>query len=272
MTITNLGTPITPAPPGVPSDRVGFNDVVLDADSVVRRNLMFADVNNTPFQSFSLRLAALYLAKKSIQLQPSPSDRTVVQLGTVPFPPLSKNAGGYQDLDDQGYQVMLNYRGRTVAQQVSLSQVLNGQVPPEQIKDRIVLIGTTAANAKDLFLTPFSLTEKENSRLPGVLIHAQMVSQLLTAGLDGKSSIWYWSNGLEMVWIGGWALLAGAIAWLAVRRPVWVLLGEAGLIAIVVIVGIGVFSDQGWIPMIPPVLAIILAGGGVAVYRMTKGE
>ncbi|PZV15435.1 MAG: hypothetical protein DCF22_07120 [Leptolyngbya sp.] len=270
VTITNLGTPITPAPPGIPSDRVGFNDVVLDADSVVRRNLMFADLNTTTYHSFSLRLAEMYLAKKGIQLQPSPGDRTVVQLGAVPFPPLSKNAGGYQNLDDQGYQVMLNYRGRTVAQQVSLSQVLKGQVPPEQIKDRIVLIGTTAANAKDLFLTPFSSTETENSRLPGVLIHAQMVSQFLNAGLDGKSPIWYWSNKIEIVWIGGWAVLAGAIAWFAVRRPVWVLIGEVGLIAIVVLVGISVFSYQGWIPIIPPIFAIILAGGGIAAYRMAR--
>jgi len=268
VTITNLGTPITPAPPGIPSDRVGFNDVVLDADSVVRRNLMFADLNTTSYHSFSLRLAEMYLAKKGIQLQPSPGDRIVVQLGAVSFPPLSKNAGGYQDLDDQGYQVMLNYRGRTVAQQVSLSQVLKGQVPPEQIKDRIVLIGTTAANAKDVFLTPFSLTETENSRLPGVLIHAQMVSQFLNAGLDGNPPIWYWSNEIKIVWIGGWAVLAGAIAWFVVRRPVWVLIGEVGLIAIVVLVGISVFSYQGWIPMIPPIFAIILTGGGIAAYRV----
>ena len=270
VTINNLDTPITPAPPGVPSDRVGFNDVLLDADSVVRRNLMFADLNNTPFQSFSLRLAQMYLAKEGIRLQPSPSDRTIAQLGTVAFPPLNKNAGGYQDLDDQGYQVMLNYRGRKIAQQVSLSQVLKGQVSPEQVKDRVVLIGTTAANAKDLFLTPFSLIEKENSRLPGVLIHAHMVSQFLNAGLDDKPPIWYWSNQLEIVWIGGWAVLAGAIAWFAVRRPVWVLVGETGLIAIVVIVGISVFSGQGWIPMIPPIFAIILSGGGIAAYRMAE--
>ncbi|MBM0743709.1 CHASE2 domain-containing protein, partial [Phormidium sp. CLA17] len=270
VAITNLGTPITPAPPGVPNDQVGFNDVLLDADSVVRRNLMFADLNTTTFHSFSLRLAEMYLAKEGIRLQPNPSDRNVAQLGSVAFSPLDKTAGSYQDLDDRGYQMMLSYRGRNVAQQVSLSQVLNGEVPPEQIKDRIVLIGTTAANAKDLFLTPYSLTEKEQPSLPGVLIHAQMVSQFLNAGLDGKLPIWYWSNELEIVWIGGWAILAGAIAWFALRRPVWVLIGEAGLIAIVLIVGMSVFSYQGWIPMVPPILAIILAGGGMTAYRIAK--
>ncbi len=270
VAINNLGTPITPAPPGVPSDRVGFNDVLLDADSVVRRNLMFADLNTITFYSFSLQLAQMYLAKEDIRLQPSPSDRAILQLGTIAFPPLGKKSGGYHDLDDRGYQVMLNYRGRKIAQQVSFSQVLKGQVSPEQIKDRVVLIGTTAANAKDLFLTPFSLTEPENSRLPGVLIHAHMVSQFLNAGLDEKPPIWYWSNELEIIWIGGWAVLAGAIAWFAVRRPVWVLVGEAGLIAIVVVIGMGVFNHQGWIPMIPPIFAIILSSGGIAAYRMSE--
>jgi CHASE2 domain-containing sensor protein len=270
VAITNLSTPMVPAPPGIPSDRVGFNDVVLDDDSVVRRNLLFADLNNTTFHSFALRLAERYLAKAGIQLQPSSQDSTIPQFGRVAFPPLNPTSGGYHNLDDQGYQTMLNYRGREVAQQVSLSQVLNGQVPPEQIKDRVVLIGTTAANAKDLFLTPYSASESENSRLPGVLLHAHMVSQFLAAGLDGKPAIWYWSTQLEVLWIGGWAVLAGAIAWFVIRRPIWVLIGEGMLIGAVIIIGVRVFDAHGWIPIASPILAITVAAGGVATYRIAE--
>jgi len=37
--LSDAESPGVPAPPGVPADRVGFNDFLLDADGVVRRNL-----------------------------------------------------------------------------------------------------------------------------------------------------------------------------------------------------------------------------------------
>ena len=51
-----------PPPPGVPPDRIGFNDLVLDLDGVVRRNLVFLSKSGgKPLYSFSFRLAFFYL-------------------------------------------------------------------------------------------------------------------------------------------------------------------------------------------------------------------
>jgi CHASE2 domain-containing sensor protein/tRNA A-37 threonylcarbamoyl transferase component Bud32 len=272
IAITNLGSPVTPAPPGVPLERVGFNDVPLDVDSVVRRNLIFADLPNhpNPFHSFALQLATLYLAKEGIELKPSPADPNLAQLGQATLIPLSSESGGYQAVDDRGYQIMLQYQGQNAIEQVSLSDVLAGQLKPEQVRDRIVLIGTTAANAKDLFLTPYSPLFAENSRLPGVLIHAQMVSQFLRLATGEQIPIWYWSSAGEVMWVAGWAFLAAGVAQWLFRRTVLLLLAEGCLLIVLVGLSYGLFLRSGWVPIAAPAIAILIASSSVTWLQSTR--
>lgn len=272
IVITNIGTADnapTPAPASVPAQRVGFNDLVLDPDSVVRRNLMFADTQDATLYSFSLRLALAFLAKEAIRPQPLAGDSEQFRLGQAQFRPLESDAGAYQGMDARGYQTLLNYRGRQVAEQVSLTDLLQGKVLPERVRDRVVLIGTTAANAKDLFFTPYSATEAESPRLPGVFIHAHMLSQILTAALDGGSLFWFWPDWAEVVWIVGWAVLGSCVAqW--VRQPLLLLLAEVGLAASVGAIAVLLFFQNGWIPVVAPLVALALALGTLILARARR--
>lgn len=278
IAITNLEDPITPPPPGVPAHRVGFNDVPLDLDSAVRRILMFADVTvkqagqetQETFFSFALRLAMLYLSAENITLKPSPRNSNITQLNRADLIPLESDSGGYQTIDNQGYQILLKYRGRAIAQQVSLGQVLKGRVKPEQIKDKVVLIGTTAPSGKDLFLTPYSPVEQAAPRMPGVLIHAQILSQFLSTGLNDQRPFWFWTEWLEIAWIGGWAVLSGSLAWHILRRPLVIILGETVLFIGCLAIGFAIFLQQGWIPIVAPALAILATGGIVIVYQIIR--
>lgn len=64
-------SPGVSAPRGIPPERVGFNDFVLDADGVVRRNLIsVSKPDRTIAFSFSVQLALLYLKDR---LQPEDS-------------------------------------------------------------------------------------------------------------------------------------------------------------------------------------------------------
>jgi CHASE2 domain-containing sensor protein len=83
-------------------------------------------------------LALTYLASHKLSLQPRSNDPGLFQLGKTQFSPLESQAGGYQAIDARGYQVLLKYRGRTIARQVSLSDVLNGKVQPDWVKDKVV--------------------------------------------------------------------------------------------------------------------------------------
>jgi CHASE2 domain-containing sensor protein len=269
ITITNLGATesfATPPPLGVPPERVGFNDLVMDNDGVVRRNLMMADLKSTTYYSFSLRLAMTYLAAQRVVPKPFPNDPKIMQLGKGVFYPLEQHSGGYQTIDAQGYQVLLHYRGKHVAHQISLGEVLNGQMKPEWVKDKIVLIGTTALTGKDLFFTPYSPTESQTPRMAGVLIHAQLISQLLNAALNNRSLFWFWPEPLEILWIGGWAVVAGSLVW-CVRHPLWLGLGAIAILTTVTAACFFLFIQQGWVPLIAPVLVIGTTGAIVLIYQ-----
>lgn len=275
IAITNLGSanpPTTPAPAAVPFDRIGFNDLVLDPGDIVRRNLLFADSTTATrqipvtFYSFSLRLALAYLAPQAVTLRPLPGSPDSFQLGKMQFSPLEGDTGGYQAIDARGYQILLKYRGRTIARQVSLSDVLTGKVPPDWVKDKVVLLGTTAPSGKDFFSTPYSSANEETPRMAGVLVHAQMVSQFLSAALEGQRVIWAWSEWVEALWIIAWATIGGILAW-CVRQPLVLVLSGSILLLSLAAIGFGVFLQQGWLPLIAPAFAAMATGGMVVAYR-----
>ncbi|XGV94934.1 MAG: EAL domain-containing protein [Leptolyngbya sp. BL-A-14] len=253
-------------PAGVPMSRVGFSDFVIDSDAVVRRNLLFAKSNDEKLHSFALRLSLQYLADQHLPLRVT-SD--ALQLGNANFLALNSSAGGYHALDDRGYQVLLKYRSaNNVARQVTLTNVLKGELKPEWVKDKIVLIGTTAPSGKDLFLTPYNLSAaQQNPKTPGVLIHAQMVSQILDHVLTGNALLWYWPEPAEIGWLWLWSMVGGILAW-RFRHP-------GSLVAVIAIAGtglccicFGLLLQGGWVPVVPTMITLILATGGVLVYRL----
>ena len=93
--MSDSDNPGVAAPPGMPPDRVGFNDFVLDADGVVRRNLLsVSQADKTIASSFSLQLALLYL-KDRVQPTDSPVNPYQINWGQAEFVPLNSHSGGY---------------------------------------------------------------------------------------------------------------------------------------------------------------------------------
>jgi diguanylate cyclase (GGDEF)-like protein len=256
-----------PPPPGVPPDRIGFNDLVLDLDGVVRRNLVFLSKSGSPpLYSFSFRLAFFYL-KDIVEPKNSTTNSNHIYWGKAKFVPLEPNAGGYTNLDAKGYQILINYRSpRKVARQISFRQVLKGDFDPNWVKGKIVLIGTTAPSSRDVFLTPYSPIEKQNAKMPGVLLHAQMVSQILSAVLDGEPLFWFWPEWTEFLWTAGWAIVGGILA-LRIQHPAK--LGVVLVIALGTLLAItlALFTEAGWVPPVEPILALVVTTACVTAYK-----
>lgn len=265
--------PEVPPPPSIPAaqvpERVGFADIPLDNDGVIRRNLFVisnpkAQRCTTPF-SFALMLALRYLEQDPAQT--IKLDDKGLTLNDVHFPLLSSDAGGYVGVDDRGMQTLLKYRSRNaVGPTVSLTDVLTGRVSEDLIRDRVVLIGVSAPSIKDIFLTPYSGSDAVTQQMPGVVVHGQMVSQFLSAALDGESPIWYWPLPVVLGWILLWAGVGSVLGWW-LRQPLG--LGGAVVGGLIVLFGggFGIFvMGSGWIPVVPPAIALVLSSVGMVGY------
>ncbi|OLP20146.1 hypothetical protein BST81_01550 [Leptolyngbya sp. 'hensonii'] len=273
--ITRLSTekdPTIAPPPKIPPERVGFNDVVTDPDGVLRRNWIYGDTETSQHYSLALRLAQVYLAKQGSLPQADWRSYGAIPWGKAVLTPLQSNSGGYQNIDAAGYQLLLNYRSPDrVAGQITLTQLLKGQVEGHRIRDKIVLIGTTAPSVRDVFFTPYSAAEKDTPKMPGVLIHAQMVSQLLDAAMGSQSLIRFWPEGVEALWILSWSLVGGVLAWW-MRHPIRLALVDG--IALTGLTGIsfGLLVSGLWVPLVTPTVTLILTSGSVLAYTAYQAQ
>lgn len=266
---TEINDQGVPPPPEVPSEHLGFSDVVNDSDGVLRRQLLaFTPSPASPCRaaySLSSQLAFRYLAAENIF--PTYTREGYLQLGKTIFKRLKSWTGSYQTVDAWGHQILLNYRyyrsPQSFAPQVTLSQVLNGQINPNAVKDKVILIGVTAPSAKDYFLTPYSTSKEFSQHIPGVVVQAQMVSQILSAVLDERSLLWDLPQWSEVIWIWSWSLI-GAI--LTCRFQLSIRLGML-IVAFVILYELCfAFLVQGcWIPLVPAALALVCTSVSVTV-------
>jgi CHASE2 domain-containing sensor protein len=263
-----------PPPPEIAPEAVGFSDLVIDPGGVLRRAVLWMDpppptgdlmnqaghlCSGPPsgpqtMLSLGLQTAFVYLAGENVQPELTPSGE--LKLGNARFKRLPSHFGGYQSIDNAGYQVMLNYRsGNQLARQVSLTQLLNGEVDPSWIRDRIVLMGYLTPQAGDDFYTPYSQAQRDEQKMAGVLIHAHATSQILSAVLDNRSLIWAWPMAIEGLWILGWALAGGMLAWYI--RQAWRLsLAVLGVAAGMYLLCLVAMFQGGWLPLVPGIIAL----------------
>ena len=267
-----VGESAVPPPHGARPEQVGFTDLLIDRDGVVRRGLLFlGNDNEEQTSSFSLRLALLHLQAIGITPQPDPTHPEHLQLGSVTFRPFEPNDGGYVEADAGGYQILLDFRGESEPiLSIPLSTVLSGQMKPGILKDKIVLLGVTAESVPDRFHTPLSAGPGHKERgIYGVFVHAHIVNQLLRAALNGIRPIGTLSDAQESIWIALWALGGGIIAFAA--RSIWrfVLLTTTGLVLILAVSYLALARGL-WLPSIPPALGWLISAALLTAFLSSQ--
>ena len=263
------GDPGLPPPPGVPEERVGFADLVVDPGGIIRRGLLFIEPpSNSKCQSrssLSFQLALKYLENLGIAPQTTPEGH--VKLGKAVFKRLSVNSGGYQTLDSKGFQTVLNYRSSEAsASTITLDELFTGDFPPNLIKDKIVLVGVTAKVGGDLKYTPYSAGLKDNQQMAGVVIHGQLTSQIISAALGETTLFRFIPEWGELLWILICSLGGGLIAY-SVRHPLALVITESAALGGVIITTGILFLNGVWLPVIAPSLTLLLCGVTSVAYR-----
>jgi CHASE2 domain-containing sensor protein len=264
-------------PPQIPKNRVGFVDLYPDEqqneqDYIVRRYLLSRTPNSeatfspcTTNYSFGFYLAYRYLISKGISVK-TQADNWM--FGSIFVKRLESRSGGYQNLDARGNQLLLNYRNtpdpQKIAQQVTFRDILaSNNFNSALVRDRVVLIGVTAASVPDLHDTPYG-------RMRGLYVHAHSVSQILSAVKDGnRPLLWWlpwWGDGF---WGLFWSVMGGIGIW-CLRNPLHQ--GLAIAISALILYGLCWFilTKGGWMPLIPSILALISTAVSLAAYSAFK--
>jgi CHASE2 domain-containing sensor protein len=263
QTQQNRGLSIAP-PKEISLDFVGFSDFLIDHDQVVRRQLIYQDIipDSTcqADHSLSFRLALKYLAKKNI----IPPPELPLKLGKIIFNQLENKSAGYNNLgNNEGYQLLINYADRNQIKEIYLNDLLNNPNVASLIENKIVLIGY--ADKRDIFSTPYGDT------IPGVVIHGQMVNQILSAVLDNRPLIWmfsWWGDAIFIITSVG----IGGIILIYCKD----FLTQATVIIIAaIIVSVNCYLALWliglWLPVIPSVLGLLLLLlGSLRMAKLSK--
>jgi adenylate cyclase len=227
-------------------EQTGFSNIILDADDVSRRGLLFLDVEGNSFYSFPLLITLQYLAKENISAENDEQD--ALKLNTVSLPRIDGHFGAYQHIDINGYQIMQEYPGLPQSYRFfTLADLLDGKVPVQALQDKIVLFGGYAPSLHDYRLLPNEV------RRYGVEQHAYFVSQLLNAALKDTKPLAAWSERSESLWLLCWCLL-GAYTGLRRLDLIWLLLVIVIECLLLLVCDVVLMRNGWWIPVIAPLV------------------
>ena len=141
-----------------------------ERDGIVRRVPMILQAQGTAMPSLTLEMLRVVTGTDTILIR---SDHAGI-----------KNIGlkGFQIPTDANGQLWVHFARRDPSIYVSATDLLAGNVPPEKIKGKLVLIGTSAVGLSDIKTTPVS------AAMPGVEIHAQVLESALTRAVLAQPS------------------------------------------------------------------------------------
>jgi adenylate cyclase len=210
--------------------RAGAFNALPDQDGVVRALPLLAQYQGGVYESLALAVFRRVLGEPAVE--PGFASGLMMARRFSGLESIRLQHGGQTSVIpvDERVAALVPYRGRGGPEggsfrYVSAAEVLSGRLPSGQLRGKIVLVGTTAPELKDLRLTPVG------DDYPGVETHANLITGMLDGHLSVKPD---YALGYEVVVLmAAGLLLAGALPfvgmWSGVALGVAVLVGVAGL-------------------------------------------
>ena len=274
-----IGDPVGPPPILEELGQVALANVVVDSDRHIRRALLSAQEGSEVKSTLATRIALKYLETKGISLEIVNAQQHKLKLGQAIFTPLKSGDAGYRPKDDLGgYQILMNWRGPVSSfETFSMTEVLEGKPKPGQLRDRIVFIGTSAASIKDFFETPYSRFRSfPPEHMPGVIVHANLTSQIIRSALEGRPLLRGLSVWQEWLWITLWSGIGVGGSWFleSKKSPKSSFLVSQTLVAMlgasILLVGSAyiVFLGGVFLPVVSPLTSLFL--GTVVTVNLYK--
>jgi adenylate cyclase len=140
-----------------------FNMITDDLDGVVRKIPGVIQFGKDLYAPLSLKtVSAFWNASLKTKVSAEYGFHNI-QIGNVTIP------------TDKLGQILVNYRGGAgTFPHIPVTDILNGNIPENAIRDKIVMVGATALGIYDMRATPFGTV------FPGLEIHATIVDSVLS--------------------------------------------------------------------------------------------
>lgn len=220
----------------------GFFNVFPDSSGTVRKVPLFMELDGVPYPSLALEMLRIGQGAQTVTIhvaQQGESRRRSI---------LGVSFGDHVVPTDEAGQITVNFRGPAETfPHVPAVDVLEGR-RLDELRNKYVLIGTSAAGLLDLRATPFS------SVYPGVEVHANVIDNVLKG--DPFSYDYFTELGLTytLVILGG-LLLTALLSYSSA------LVGGAGTILLIGITVVGnyalFFKRHELVGMVYPLFTII---------------
>ncbi len=231
-----------------------FDNPLVSKDGVFRRVPLVQSHDGYLYSSLALATIQVFLGNPKIQLG--------VETGGA------KNNRDYYALEsiilgdlkipvDNNGAAYVPYRGLEGSfPYLSIHQVLTRDIDPALLKDKIVLVGTSAPGLLDLRSTPVQNT------YPGVEVHANLISGMLDQSINHKPA---WTIGYEFVLL---ILIAVSMALLLpMVSPLLATAGSFGVSLLLIVGTVMAWNNNLILPLASPLLLI----GMIFILHMTYG-
>lgn len=153
------------------SHGTGHIHIATDEDGILRRLSLAARHQDVWIPA--LGMAAIASASPGIHF-----DGASPFLGGMQF-----NINGRHFFTDQSSEALLNFYPMSRHEKISAVDILSGAVNPDKLKDKYVLVGTTALGLDSTYII------NDRSVRPGVYIHATLVENIINNDLGVQASL-----------------------------------------------------------------------------------
>lgn len=158
--------------PTLPPERQAYNDLLIDPDDRVRRDLLLVRGMGPALVPLPLRMLEVGHGGRRL--------RQALERNPAAAEPLDTGSGGYHNLDNGGIQRMLAFHRPGSFPTWPLRDLLAGRVPEAALRGGLVLIGNQAPSLRDAFRVPLPGGRTSRSlTLPGVEVHAHRLAALI---------------------------------------------------------------------------------------------
>lgn len=229
----------------------GYFNIVPDSDGTVRWVPLAIKYGEDIYPHLSLKAVHKY------------ADSLPLILNAAGYGVDSINIGDFTVPTDEKGRLLINFRGhQKTFPHYSFSDVVDGLVPADALKDKIALVGATATGIYDMRVTPVGGT------FPGVEINANIIDNILQGDFIERPE---WIMVFDVIAI----LLLGIFLSIVIPKvsAFYVALLTTALIGFYTIVNGYIFNNWNiWLTEVYPIFTILFVSGSVTIFQFMTEE